>query len=160
MNIIFVLVLDMGTFGAALATVLGQAIAIILYLPGIFRKRHILRLQFSGFHIREQWECFRTGFATSVQYIWQFLFLLIINHTLLYYSGENGVAVFDLIQNVSYLILYLYDGTVKAMQPLVSTYCGEHNEEGKRTVCRLGLLWSRMLCSLEIWQSAFTASEH
>ena len=40
------------------------------------------------------------------------------------------------------LILYLYDGTVKAMQPLVSTYCGEHNEEGKRTVCRLGLLWS------------------
>ena len=142
MNIIFVLVLDMGTFGAALATVLGQAIAIILYLPGIFRKRHILRLQFSGFHIREQWECFRTGFATSVQYIWQFLFLLIINHTLLYYSGENGVAVFDLIQNVSYLILYLYDGTVKAMQPLVSTYCGEHNEEGKRTVCRLGLLWS------------------
>ena len=27
------------------------------------------------------------------------------------------------------------------MQPLVSTYCGEQNEAGKRNVCRLGFFW-------------------
>lgn len=144
MNFMFVLVLDMGAFGAALSTVLGQTIAILFYLPGIFSKHHTLKLRLCAIRFREQWECFRTGFATSVQYIWQFLFLLIINHTLLHYSGEAGVAVFDLIQNVSYLILYLYDGTVKAMQPLVSTYCGEHNEEGKQSIRRLGFFWGSL----------------
>lgn len=141
MNVLFVLLLDLGAFGAALSTVLGQVIAIIIYLPGLTGKKNILRIKIQKLNFRETWECFRTGFSTSVQYIWQFLFLLIINRTLMHYSGEGGVAVFDLIQNVSYLILYLYDGTGKAMQPLVSTYCGERNEEGKRTAKKLGLKW-------------------
>ena len=139
MNILFVLVLGKGAAGAAMATVLGQALAILLYLPGILGRRNILRILPSGIDIREVWECFRTGFATSVQYIWQLIFLLIMNHTLMHYSGEAGVAIFDIVQNVSYLILYLYDGTVKAMQPLISTYCGEQNEAGLHTIKRLGL---------------------
>lgn len=36
MNILFVLILDMGVLGAAISTVLGQAIAICIYLPGFF----------------------------------------------------------------------------------------------------------------------------
>lgn len=141
MNILFVLILGRGAAGAAMATVLGQALAILLYLPGVTAKRNILRITPVKIHIREVWECFRTGFSTSVQYIWQLIFLLIMNHTLMYYSGEAGVAVFDIVQNVSYLILYLYDGTAKAMQPLISTYCGEKNETGLHTIKSLGLRW-------------------
>lgn len=139
MNILFVLVLGKGAAGAAMSTVLGQALAVLLYLPGILDKRNTLRIRPSGIDLREVWECFRTGFATSVQYIWQLIFLLIMNHTLMNYSGETGVAVFDIVQNISYLILYLYDGTVKAMQPLISTYCGEQNEVGLHTIKRMGM---------------------
>lgn len=139
MNILFVLILGKGAAGAAMATVLGQALAILLYLPGVTAKRNVLRITPVKIHIREVWECFRTGFSTSVQYIWQLIFLLLMNHTLMHYSGEAGVAVFDIVQNVSYLVLYLYDGTAKAMQPLISTYCGEKNEEGLRTIKKLGL---------------------
>lgn len=141
MNILFVLILGRGAAGAAMATVLGQALAILLYLPGVTAKRNILKIKPVKIEIREVWECFRTGFSTSVQYIWQMIFLLIMNHTLMHYSGEAGVAVFDIVQNVSYLVLYLYDGTAKAMQPLISTYCGEKNEGGLHTIKKLGQRW-------------------
>lgn len=139
MNILFVLIMGKGAAGAAMATVLGQVLAILLYLPGVTAKRNILKIKPVRIDIREIWGCFRTGFSTSVQYIWQLIFLLIMNHTLMYYSGETGVAVFDIVQNVSYLILYLYDGTAKAMQPLISTYWGEKNEAGMHTIRKIGL---------------------
>lgn len=141
MSVLFVLVFDFGASGAAMATVLGQLISIIAYLPGIFGKKHILHLRPGKIEWKKTFECFCTGFSTSVQYIWQMLFLLITNHTLMHYSGQGGVAVFDMVQNISYLILYLYDGTAKAMQPLVSTYQGERNRRGSQYIKRMGLFY-------------------
>lgn len=141
LNILFVLVLNLGVSGAALSTVLGQFIAIAIYLPGILKKQNGLRFCLCGMDLKEVWQCFRTGFSTAVQYICQLVFLLICNHGLMNLAGEEGVAVFDMLQNASYLILYLYEGTVKAMQPLISTYCGERNMEGERNAFRMGLVY-------------------
>ncbi len=141
MNVLFVLILDFGAAGAAMSTVLGQLISVMIYLPATLQKKHALRFMSAKIEIREAAASFRTGFSTSVQYIWQMFFLLIANHTLMHYSGEAGVAVFDMVQNVSYIILYLYDGTAKAMQPLTSTYQGEYNEKGCLSVKRMGILY-------------------
>lgn len=138
LNVVFVLVMDMGAAGAAWATLAGQAISICLYLPGF--SNH-LRLRPFKPHWRGTLGCFRVGFASSVQYLFSMLFILIANNVLLRLSGSVGVAVFDMVQNASFLILYLYDGTAKAAQPLVSTYSGEHNEAGRRRALRLELLW-------------------
>lgn len=83
--------------------------------------------------------CFRTGFSSSVSYLFSMLFILTANHLLMRMSGSVGVAVFDMVQNASFLILYLYDGTARAAQPLVSTYCGEHNQRGREHTLRLSL---------------------
>lgn len=147
MNVLFVLIFDFGVIGAAISTVLGQAIAICIYLPGFFWKRHLLR-----FHIRQMLEldlkscmsCFVVGFSSSIEHLWHFLFFLIINRSLMYHVGENGVAVFDMVQNMSFLILYLYEYTAKAMQPLLSTYYGEHNEKGIQYVLKKGMIRASM----------------
>lgn len=142
MNVLFVLVLDYGASGAAFSTVLGQLIAVVIYAIAIVKKKQTLSFQYEGLDcdaLKTAWKCFITGFSTSVQFIWQFLFLLIVNHALMYYAGGEGVAVFDMVQNMSYLILYLYDGTAKALQPLVSTYCGERNPVGEKSVRELGI---------------------
>lgn len=139
LNILFVLVLDMGAAGAALSTVAGQLLAIAIYLPDILGRKDVLAFAWCAPDVREVCACFKTGFSTSVQYICQLAFLLVCNNVLMQSAGEEGVAVFDMLQNASYLILYLYEGTVKAMQPLVSTYCGERNEEGKGNTFWLGL---------------------
>ena len=164
LNILLVLVLDMGTRGAALSTALGQIITICIYLPGFFGKKHTLRFALP----RGRWlvpalSTLKAGMATSVQYLYQMIFFLVCNNLLIRLGGETAVAVFDVIQNTSYLILYLFEGTGRAMQPILSTYQGERNRQGKRNAVRLGFtaglavggaliafaeLWPRGMCLL------------
>lgn len=139
LNIFLVLGLDMGTRGAALSTAIGQVITIAIYAPGLFRKGHGLRLSLPGRGwVRKGFSALRSGLATSVQYLYQMIFFLLCNNLLIRLGGETGVAVFDVLQNTSYLILYLYEGTARAMQPILSTYQGEHNVQGRRSAAKLG----------------------
>ncbi|MEM1483419.1 MATE family efflux transporter [Oscillospiraceae bacterium PP1C4] len=147
LNIVFVLMLDMGTGGAALATLIGQVIAVGIYLPGIFKKAHTIKIMRVRSNFKETFLCFKVGFSTSVQYLFQLAFLLICNNVLIRMTGETGVAVFDVIQNASYLILYLYEGTARAMQPLVSTYHGERYEQGKKNTLRLAIVFGSAIGS-------------
>lgn len=139
LNIFLVLVIGLGTRGAALSTSIGQVVAILIYLPGLFAKKSNLHPNFFlSYPFKEAFESLRQGFATSIQYLYQMLFFLLCNNVLMALSGENGVAIFDLIQNTSYLILYLFEGTSRAMQPILSTYYGEHNIIGQKNVVKLG----------------------
>lgn len=140
-NISFVIFFGMGTFGAALSTAIGQMVSIAIYLPALFDKHTHLKLcKIKWENIRYALSCMRLGAATSVKYLYQVVFFLTCNNALIRLGGENGVAVFDLIQNTSYLILYLYEGTARAMQPLISTYQGEHNILGKKNICKIGFI--------------------
>lgn len=138
-NITFVLFLNLGTFGAALSTAIGQIVAILIYLTEFVKPESNMRIRIEkkGF-IREALGCFRSGGSVSVQYLYQIIFFLIVNNILIRLSGEKGVAIFDLLQNASYLILYLYEGASRAMQPLLSTYHGERNLSGKRNAGKIG----------------------
>lgn len=143
LNILLVLVFDMGAAGAAWSTLSGQAAAVVIYLwalrkpgrDGILSFRPVLP------DFREICSCYRLGFSTSSQYIFQMIFLLIANRMLMRIGGETGVAVFDLVQNTSFLILYLYDGVSKAAQPLISTFVGECSSQGVSRTLRLGYGW-------------------
>ena len=95
LNLVLVLLLGMGTAGAALATVAGSAAAVIVYLPGLLGKRGSLCLRPARPAWGEALSCLRTGLSSSVQYVYQMVFLLIATRTLLGCFGETGVAVFD-----------------------------------------------------------------
>lgn len=147
-SLLFVLRLNWGIRGAAWATLLGVTVSSFCYLSGILwhgdREKKLLRFSRPSFCAKEVLSCFRTGAATSSKYVFQMLFLLIANNALIRMAGEEGVAVFDIVQNTSYLILYLYEGTARAMQPLLCTFHGERNVEAtSRTLtlgCRSGFL--------------------
>ena len=140
-NILLVLVLNLGTRGAALSTTLGQVIAVAIYLPGFFSNKHTLRFGLpKGRWLVPALSSLKAGMATSVQYLYQMIFLLVCNNLLILLGGESAVAVFDVLQNTSYLILYLFDGVGRAMQPIVSTYQGEHNRQGKFHALQLGFV--------------------
>ena len=157
LNVFLVLVLDLGTRGAALSTALGQIITICIYLPGFFGKKHTLRFALP----RGRWlvpalSTLKAGMATSVQYLYQMIFFLVCNNLLIRLGGETAVAVFDVIQNTSYLILYLFEGTGRAMQPILSTYQGEHNRQGKKNAAHLGFTaglaaGGALIAFVELW---------
>ena len=163
LNLLLVFVFDMGTAGAAAATALGETAAIIIYLPGVISKKHSLTLHMpeKGF-AKDALSCLRDGFSTAVQYIYQLVFFLICNHALMRTGGESAVAIFDVLQNVSYLILYLYQGTARAMQPILSTYTGECSRRGRRDVIKIGfragiIAGSVIIAAIELFPNAVSA---
>lgn len=163
LNISFVLFLDLGTFGAALSTALGQVVSILIYSLAFFKKTSNLKIRlYAKGCMKEALSCFKSGGSVSVQYLYQLVFFLICNNILIRMSGESGVAIFDLIQNASYLLLYLYEGTSRAMQPLLSTYQGENNLLGKKVAGRIGfvsgaLVGTMLIAFIQIFPGAMTS---
>lgn len=149
LNILFVLVFDLGAGGAALSTVIGSAVAIVCYLPGLTAKSGgFVQLGLPSPRPAEVAKCFGVGFSISVQNLFALIFLLLINRTLLRLGGEGAVAVFDVVYNASFFILYLCEGTAETAQPLVSTFSGEKSERDCRTVLRLSLRTGLLLAGV------------
>ena len=135
-NYVFVVLLDMGVAGSVYSTGLGAAVMIVISITHFLRKKGCLRFTWPSFSLSTVIKSFRTGFATSVQYIYQFVTILVCNHLLMGISGELGVAVFGIVFNVALVAASVYDAISMALQPMVSTYHGEHNKANIR--CTLG----------------------
>lgn len=127
-TILFVFTAGLGVVGAAIATVLGKLVSILLYCAVINRKSEALSSLFGSIDIISHVpQMFKTGSSSAIQYFSDMLFLLIVNNVLSRMAGAKGLAVFDLIQVVSYLMIYIYNAFVEAGQPAVSTFVGERN---------------------------------
>ncbi len=140
LNIILVLVFDLGTAGAALSTMMGSIVAIACYMPAIIgKKRNVIGISRAKPDFGQIFSCFGVGFSTSVQNLFQFVFLLVVNRVMLSLGGEAYVAVFDVVYNITFPLVYLCEGTSEAAQPLVSTFAGEQSEDDCRRVRRLSI---------------------
>lgn len=154
LNILLVIVLHKGVAGAAMATVVAQAVSVAVLSVHFFFRRGVLcfqdlfraradRKEIRRLSARSVW----TGFSASARYIAQFVFLSLANRLLLR-AGERGlvngalyVAVFDLVMNVSYIALALYQACAEVMQPLISAFTEEHDRDSRRQVLGLALGW-------------------
>ena len=152
LNILLVLVMQKGVQGAIYATVIAQAGMALIFSVHLFSGRKgILRLKaILSARTEDRQEIhklcmgsLKTGFSASVQYLFQFLFLLIGNHLLLA-ANQNGtadgglaVAVFDLVMNCSFVAVSVYQGASDAMQPLAATFAAEHDSQSLHTLLRI-----------------------
>lgn len=141
LDLIFVPGLGMGTAGAAGATLIGLSVSVLCYMPALFAKDRTLRLAAARPNPRETLSCLKSGLPAAAPYLYRMVFFLFANHLLLRLEGENGVAVFAVVQSTAYLILYLYIGAAKAAQPLFRTFYGEKNLQAARRALALALRW-------------------
>ena len=139
MNVVFVFLMHMGVKGAALATVIGQTTGMTISILMILSRKGTLRLTKLKPDFREAGNSFRIGFASSIGFIFSMIFLLIANKLLLRSFGGDGIAILEVVLCVSYFMINLYDAVAKSILPVVSTYSGEHNENGMKLARNLGL---------------------
>lgn len=145
LSFVFVLGFHMGINGAVYSTIVGVGAAVLIYLPHFFKKSNTLSLGLTRPDFKVMFQCYRTGFSSSSQYIWQFLFFLVINNLLISRHGESGLAVFNVVLNISYLVVGLFDGVAATIQPLAATFHGERNRQAERDTLRLALRWGGTL---------------
>ncbi|MGM9548502.1 MAG: MATE family efflux transporter [Faecousia sp.] len=144
-NYIFVVLLNLGIAGSVYSTGLGAAAMILISLIHFVKKRGCLRFRWPQYRFSAVLLSFRTGFATSVQYVYQLITILVCNRLLMSINGELAVAVFGIVFNVSLVAASVYDAISMALHPMVSTFHSEHNSANIRCT-----LWQAFRVSLVV----------
>ena len=154
LNILFVLVLGWGVRGAVYATIIAPAVsAAVLSFHLFAAKKGILRLKALITARAQQSDVTascgasrRTGFSSSLSYLFQFLFMLLGNHLLIAagvrgrIDGAQAVAVFDLVMNCSFVMVAVYQAAAEALSPLAATFSVEHDDPSLRFALRISAL--------------------
>lgn len=159
LNFLFVLVLDMGVVGTVWSTVIGQMVSVIIYVPHFFKRNSLLKARFVKLKFNIMYQTFITGFSVSIQYVFQFLFIITANYVLLKTEGSYAVAIFDVVLNVSYIGLCIHNASNEAMQPLTGMFFGEKNPVQQKKVYHLAQKFGSIVGSILLLAIAIFAKE-
>ncbi len=158
LNYVFVIHLDMGAEGSVWSTAIGAAFCLAICGQHILGKHGLLRFCWPTVNPRGLFRCIRTGFASAVQHIYQFVTVLCANTLLLSIGGPAGVAVFNVVYNLSLLFVAVADGIGMTLQPMISTYQAERDAPAVKRTVQLSVWYGSALALLIIVGLGFGAT--
>lgn len=133
---IFILLLGWGAFGAALASVVGQAVCAacctVCFLTPLTRLRPAFAAP-AAVLAREAWNVFRTGLPIFGNLFSVIAMLFLHNLQALRYGGVDGLAAYTLVATLESVGSMLMTGLAAGMQPLVATMygAGKHRRKNR-----------------------------
>ena len=136
-------VLDWGVEGCSFGFFLSNFLAVLFFVGYILlRSKGELAFQGPAASFRDAIKPLRLGFASSSEYVFDAIFTLVAIHLVVDMAGTEGVAVFNIIENLSLLFIFLYEFIGKTSQPLFSTFFAECNYRELHRVLRYALAYS------------------
>ena len=141
LDYLFIIVWQWGLHGAALATVMGEGLSVLVCLGYIFSRHNPLGLPLAAcrFNLGHSLESLTTGFSSMLMYLYMSLVVVLHNLLFMHYGSPLQVAAYAI---TGYLMAFYYlfaEGVCGGMQPLVSYFHGARQPEKVRRVLRLGL---------------------
>ena len=132
LDYVFVILLGMGTAGAAGATVSSQVSAFVLVIGFVLAKRN--RIAWSDLRIdrRIGLHALRLGLAPFGLTILPEATVVAINVNLSMYGGEQALAAYAVVSYTACVIQLLIQGVGDGSQPLISKYYGAGDTDGVR----------------------------
>ena len=128
-----------GVNGSIFSTVFGALAMEAICITHFLKKKGIVRIEKVRLSLKNAWKDFRVGFSTSAQYIYKFIVLFAFNRFLFAMSGENGVAIYDVVVNVVALVFAFIEATIMAFTPLCATFAGECNERNVKSCVKTAI---------------------
>lgn len=139
LDYIFIFPMQMGIFGAVLATGLAPVISILTLLPHIMKKNHHFRFIKCRFSINQSSSMLACGFPSLVTELSSGIVMIVFNAIILHLQGNVGVAAYGIIANLSLVVLAIYTGIAQGIQPLLSKNHGAQNRRNIRFILRYAL---------------------
>ncbi len=122
LDYVFIMQMGMGIRGAALATVLAQAVALCVVLSHLLGKESILHFHRRIFHWR--WRTVRAivsvGCAPFFVNLGACLVVLIINNSLAQHGGDSYIGAYGIVNRVAFIFIMVTQGINQGMQPIAS----------------------------------------
>ena len=120
---VFILIFNMGTAGAAIATVLGNIFGCVYYIYYFKRKSHFLSINFKDFYFlgKAARKTVTLGIPAGVNSALMSGSNIVLNNKLVSY-GDAPVAAMGVAIKVYLLIVFIHMGIANGIQPLLG-YC-------------------------------------
>lgn len=144
LNLVFVGALQLGVAGAAYSTVLGQLVSLLVIGSHFLSSKNTLRFRFTMG--KAAFRILKNGASAALQFVYQFLTILILNHFLTKLAGTDGVVVYTVVFNLATVSLSVFEGISQTIQPMISNYHGEGSVGSIRHTLRLAVLTVFLIC--------------
>lgn len=134
---LFMVVLDWGITGAALATAIGQVVGGVIPLVYFFCKNSSrLRLVRPAWDGRAMLRTCTNGSSELMSNISMSIVGMLYNVQLLKYAGENGVAAYGTIMYVNFIFLSIFFGYSVGVAPVISYHFGARNKKELKSLLK------------------------
>lgn len=165
---VFIFLFDMGVEGAALATVLSQAVSAVWVLRFLTGKKTILHLKKQNLRLRGSiiGPCFGLGVSTFVMLATESVLSISFTSSLSRYGGDVAVGAMTILTSLNQLLTMPLSGICQGGQPILSYNFGAgKNDRVKEafraqfTVCvaYAAVFWAAMMLAPQFFAGIFTS---
>jgi putative MATE family efflux protein len=140
LDYVFIIWLEMGMFGAALATGLAAIVGLIIFSIYFMKKRngfHLIRCKLTKSSVIG---IFGVGLPAFITELSVSVVMITFNIIILRTSGNIGVAAFGVIANILIVVMSIYNGIAQGTQPLISRYYGMGDSRLVKLMLRYALI--------------------
>ncbi|MDO4168294.1 MAG: MATE family efflux transporter [Lachnospiraceae bacterium] len=121
--------LHMGILGAALATVLGLVLSVLMGIYYFIRRKKRLHFTVRGLSMPMGVKCAFNGVSEFVNQLAIAITTIVFNRTAMIFAGEDGIAAVSIIMYLQFLFLGVYFGYSMGISPLLGYAYGDHKFE-------------------------------
>lgn len=149
---VFIYGLGMGVQGAALATILSQAVSAVWVLAFLMGKKTIIKLRKNNFGLSGKvvFPCMALGLAPFIMQSSESVIMVCFNSSLLKYGGDLAVGTMTILTSVIQFSMMPMQGLGQGAQPITSYNYGAGNKERVQQTFRL-LLKCCLIFSISLW---------
>ena len=145
---------DMGVKGAALATIISQALSCAWVISFLLGKKSILQLRAKNFIPSPKiiLPCIALGSATFIMQASESVISVCFNSSLLKYGGDLAVGAMTILTSVMQFALLPAQGIAQGAQPILSYNYGAKNVDRVKQTYKI-LLNTCLIYSVAIWSA-------
>ncbi len=140
---VFILVLDMGCTGAALATTIGQVVAALFFIIYILRGKSSFSISPKDFKAGDgiAKDIFSIGIPAALVTVMMNIYQIVSNAVMGNY-GDLAVAAMGVGLKISLISSSIANGVGQGIQPLIAYQVGANNKKKFKEILRFSLLFS------------------
>ena len=165
---IFIFGFNMGVQGAAVATILSQALSAVWALKFLCGKKTILRIKKKNLKIKASvfLPCAALGIAPFAMQATESVLVLCFNSSLLKYGGDIAVGAMTILTSVMQFAMLPLQGLGQGAQPVLSYNYGAKNGDRVKkafrllltaSLCYSTLLWTFIMLFPQVFAKMFTS---
>ncbi|QQK08536.1 MATE family efflux transporter [Miniphocaeibacter halophilus] len=149
---IFIFAFNMGVKGAALATIISQALSCIWVVSFLLGKKTFLKIKPKYFKLQANIiiPSLTLGLATFIMQASESIIFVAFNSSLLKYGGDIAVGAMTILTSVMQFAMLPLQGLGQGAQPIISYNYGAKNKERVLGGFKLLLKYS-LIYSLSLW---------